>query len=85
MITLAYTNIFTADIDRLADFYGELFGLQEIMESRSPLFRGFTAGGSSIGFSAPGAYELLGLAPQEGQATAFFRPLMHRTPRPSPL
>lgn len=66
MITLAYTNIFTADIDRLADFYGELFGLQEIMESRSPLFRGFTAGGSSIGFSAPGAYELLGLAPQEG-------------------
>ncbi|PYD71541.1 VOC family protein [Novacetimonas hansenii] len=66
MITLAYTNIFTADIDRLANFYGELFGLDEIVESRSPLFRGFTAGGSSIGFSAPGAYDLLGLSPQEG-------------------
>lgn len=66
MIALAYTNIFTADIDRLATFYGELFGLEEIVESRSPIFRGFTTGGSSIGFSAPDAYDLLGLAPQEG-------------------
>ncbi|CEF57420.1 VOC family protein [Acetobacter ghanensis] len=66
MIALAYTNIFTADINRLADFYSELFGLEELLESRSPLFRGFTAGGSAIGFSAPEAYDLLGLKPQEG-------------------
>lgn len=66
MASLVYTNIFTDDIDRLATFYSELFGLQEIVESRSPIFRGYTTGGSSIGFSGPGAYELLGLVPQEG-------------------
>lgn len=66
MAALVYTNIFTADIDRLADFYGELFSLDEIVESRSPIFRGFTTGGSAIGFSGPGAYDLLGLSPQEG-------------------
>ena len=66
MVALSYTNIFTADIDRLAEFYSRLFDLQEIVESRSPIFRGFTTGGSSIGFSGPSAYDLLGLAPQEG-------------------
>lgn len=64
MVALAYTNIFTADIDRLAGFYGTLFDLTEIAESRSPIFRGFTTGCSSIGFSAPDAYGLLGLEPQ---------------------
>ena len=64
MAVLAYTNIFTADIDRLADFYSSLFGLEEYRESRSPIFRGFAAGGTSLGFSGTGAYELLGMAPQ---------------------
>jgi predicted enzyme related to lactoylglutathione lyase len=64
MAALAYTNIYTADIDRLADFYSTLFDLDEYMESRSPIFRGFAAGGTSLGFSGPGAYELLGMEPQ---------------------
>lgn len=64
MATLSYTNIFTDDIDRLADFYSELFSLDEIEESRSPIFRGFVAGGTSLGFSGPGAYPLLGLNAQ---------------------
>ncbi len=67
MIALAYTNIFTADIDRLATFYSELFGLKEIEESRSPIFRGFASSCSSIGFNAPDAYDLLGLSPHDGQ------------------
>ncbi|MAC58592.1 MAG: glyoxalase/bleomycin resistance/dioxygenase family protein [Novosphingobium sp.] len=65
MVALTYANIFTADIDRLADFYSGLFDLDEILESRSPIFRGFLTGGSSIGFSAPDAYDLLGLKEQE--------------------
>lgn len=64
MAALSYTNIFTDDIDRLANFYSAVFGLKEIIESRSPIFRGFLTEGSSIGFSAPGAYDLLGLSPQ---------------------
>lgn len=64
MVTLAYTNIFTDDIDRLAEFYSALFGLEEIVESRSPIFRGFLTDGSSLGFSGSGAYDLLGLGPQ---------------------
>jgi len=66
MVALAYTNIFTADIDRLAEFYSALFGFKEIVESRSPIFRGFTTGSASLGFSGTGAFDLLGLAPQEG-------------------
>jgi len=64
MATLTYTNIFTADIDRLAEFYGALFDFEENVASRSPIFRGFFAGGTSLGFSGPGAYELLGMEPQ---------------------
>lgn len=66
MPSLSYTNIFTDDIDRLAEFYSSLFDLQEIEASRSPIFRGFVAGGTSLGFSGPGAYALLGLEPQIG-------------------
>ena len=73
MAALAYTNIFTNDIDRLADFYGTLFGLEEIVASRSPIFRGFVAGGTSLGLSGPGAYELLGLIPLEGQGDRAFQ------------
>lgn len=64
MAALAYTNIYTADIDRLAEFYSSLFGFEEYLESRSPIFRGFAAGGTSLGFSGTGAYELLGMEPQ---------------------
>jgi predicted enzyme related to lactoylglutathione lyase len=67
MVSLSYINLFSADIDRLAEFYSHLLSLDEIRESRSPLFRGFRTAGGSIGFSAPGAYDLLGLSPLEGR------------------
>ena len=41
-----------------------MFDLEEIEASRSPIFRGFIAGGTSLGFSGNGAYSLLGLEPQ---------------------
>lgn len=65
---LSYINIFSDDIDQLADFYSGLFGLTEIEASRTPLFRGFTSGSCSIGFSARGAFDLLGLT--DGLETA---------------
>ena len=73
MAALAYTNILTDDIDRLADFYSGLFGLEEIVMSRSPIFRGFQAGGTSLGFSGPDAYGLLGLIPQEEPGDRVFQ------------
>lgn len=60
-IALSYVNLFCRDIDAVFAFYNHLFGLDEIVESRSPMFRGARTGGASIGFSAFGAYELLGL------------------------
>ncbi|EXS71225.1 VOC family protein [Sphingobium sp. Ant17] len=73
MPALAYTNIYTADIDRLAEFYSTLFGFTEYMESRSPIFRGFAAGGTSLGFSGIGAYELLGMEPQTAPGDRVFQ------------
>ncbi|WP_210387097.1 VOC family protein [Methylorubrum populi] len=60
-------NIFASDIDRLADFYSRLLDLEEIVESRTPLYRGFRCGGASLGFSAMDAYEILALQRPEGQ------------------
>lgn len=80
MAVLAYTNIYTADIDRLADFYSALFGLEEYMESRSPIFRGFAAGGTSLGFSGPGAYELLGMVPQTTPGDRVFQTFNAESP-----
>lgn len=73
MASLAYTNIFTDDMDRLADFYRDTFDLEEIAESRSPIFRGFRTGAASIGFSAPEAYGLLGMIPMEGKGDRVFQ------------
>lgn len=61
MAVLSYVNIFAEDIDRLADFYSNLLGLEEIMESRTSLYRGFRCGSASLGFSALDAYEILAL------------------------
>jgi predicted enzyme related to lactoylglutathione lyase len=61
MAELGYLNIFARDIQKLADFYGELFQLEEIRESRSPIFRGLRTGKANLGFNAPDAYALLNL------------------------
>ncbi|ALJ12329.1 VOC family protein [Sphingopyxis macrogoltabida] len=73
MPALTYTNIFTADIDRMAEFYGELFGFEENLVSRTPIFRAFFAGGTGLGFNAPDAYDLLGLTPQETPGDRVFQ------------
>jgi hypothetical protein len=67
--TLSYVNVFCADVERLAGFYRDLFGLAEIAEVRSPIFIGLETGKTRIGFNAPAAYDLLGLtapAPDAG-------------------
>lgn len=61
MAELGYLNIFADDIVRLAAFYAELFGLEEIVASRSPIFRGLRTAKANIGFNAHDAYDLLNL------------------------
>jgi predicted enzyme related to lactoylglutathione lyase len=62
MATLSYVNVFAGDVVALSGFYQSLFGFTEIEAIRSPIFRGLDTGKSCIGFNAPDAYELLGLA-----------------------
>ena len=42
MADLGYLNMFAHDIQKMARFYADLFQLEEIRESRSPIFRGLT-------------------------------------------
>ena len=46
---------------KLASFYVDVFGLEEILASRSPIFRGLKTKKANIGFNAYDAYELLNL------------------------
>ncbi len=58
---LCFVNLFCRDIDVVFAFYQSLLGLEEIVESRSPMFRGLRTGAASIGFSGHEAYGLLDL------------------------
>ena len=62
MAVLSYVNVFARDIEALSGFYRAVFGFEEIPEIRSPIFVGLRTGRSCIGFNAPDAYGLLGLA-----------------------
>lgn len=64
MPTLSYVNVFARDVVALSGFYQKVFGFAEIEAIRSPIFRGLDTGKSCLGFNAPDAYELLGLADQ---------------------
>lgn len=66
MMILSYVNIFAQQLEPLAAFYSDLLGLEEIVDSRSPIFRGFRCGETSLGISASDAYELLGLTEPTG-------------------
>ncbi len=68
MAELGYLNLFARDIQKMADFYGELFQLEEIRESRSPIFRGLRTGKASLGFNAHDAYALLNLEKAAGNS-----------------
>lgn len=72
MNTLSYVNVFATDIEALSGFYAQLFGFEEILAIRSPIFRGLATGKSCIGFNAPEAYELLGLEQFAGGTGAKF-------------
>jgi predicted enzyme related to lactoylglutathione lyase len=61
MAELGYLNIFANDIAKLAGFYADVFGLEELVASRSPIFRGLKTGKANIGFNSHDAYELLNL------------------------
>lgn len=76
-VRLAYVNLFARDIERLSLFYIALFGFEEIVAHRSPIYRCIDAGGIELGFNAGKAYELLELSrrrPREDEApvTAYF-------------
>jgi catechol 2,3-dioxygenase-like lactoylglutathione lyase family enzyme len=59
---VAYVTLFARDIERLATFYGDVFGFRELTEYRNEMFRALDAGGVWLGFSGIAAYELLGIA-----------------------
>ena len=61
MAQLGYVNIFAQDVVKLAGFYADVFGCEEIIASRSPIFRGLKTKKANIGFNAHDAYELLNL------------------------
>jgi predicted enzyme related to lactoylglutathione lyase len=61
MAELGYVNIFAQDVVKLAGFYADVFGFEEIVASRSPIFRGLKTKRANIGFNAYDAYELLNL------------------------
>jgi predicted enzyme related to lactoylglutathione lyase len=61
MADLSYLNIFAHDIEKMASFYADLFQLEEIRESRSPIFRGLRTGRANLGFNSHDAYTLLNL------------------------
>jgi predicted enzyme related to lactoylglutathione lyase len=67
-------NIFSKDIDRLAEFYCALFDLAEMSESRTPIFRGYHTGGCLLAFNDRKAFEILGVA--DGLETEGVRTLL---------
>ena len=59
---LAYVSLFASDLDRLADFYQQGFGLAENVEMRTPIFRSLElAPGIALALHGAAAYELVGL------------------------
>jgi predicted enzyme related to lactoylglutathione lyase len=73
MAELGYLNIVADDLTKLAGFYADVFGLEEIVASRTPIFRGLKTTKANIGFNAHEAYELLNLQkPTGGTGTKSF-------------
>ena len=61
MAELGYLNIFADNVVKLSGFYADVFGFEEILASRTPIFRGLKTDKANIGFNADEAYELLNL------------------------
>ena len=52
---LSYVNIFSKNVVTLAGFYRDVFGFEEILEHRTPIFVGLRTGQSCLGFNAQDA------------------------------
>jgi predicted enzyme related to lactoylglutathione lyase len=63
-VALTYVSIFTRDVERLPDFYVQVFGLEEAAESRSHRYRELHMGAVKLGFPHIDAYAALDLADQ---------------------
>ena len=61
MSTLASVNLFAHDLDGQVAFYAELFGLAELTQQRSRIFRALDGGGVALAFNGIEAYSLLNL------------------------
>ena len=73
MAELGYLNIIADDPAKLSTFYADVFGFEEIVASRTPIFRGLKTDKANIGFNAHAAYELLNLQrPSDGTGTRSF-------------
>ncbi|MGC0362142.1 putative enzyme related to lactoylglutathione lyase [Rhodococcus sp. 27YEA15] len=68
-VALSFSSLCARDIVALSDFYGNLFGLEEVLALRSPHFRGLTIGETILGFSGPAVYDLLNLIPPQPEST----------------
>ena len=53
MAELGYVNIFAQDVVKLAGFYADVFGFEEIIASRSPIFGGLKTGKSQYRIQCP--------------------------------
>lgn len=58
---ISLASIIAADIEGLSAFYAEVFGLPEVTELRSEIFVGLDIGGTTLGFSPPVVYGMLGI------------------------
>lgn len=67
-VWLSYVSIFTRDVERLPSFYADVFGLQEVIGSRSDRYRELSMGAAKLGFPYVDAYQVLELADQSDPA-----------------
>jgi uncharacterized glyoxalase superfamily protein PhnB len=65
---LTYVSLIAHEVERVADFYRDLFGLEEIAASRSEKYREFLTGGAKLGVVHFGGYAMLGLPVREPSA-----------------
>lgn len=59
--SISLASYISVDFVGLFEFYSSTFGLPEVEELRSDIFRGADASGVTIGFSAPVVYEMLNI------------------------
>jgi catechol 2,3-dioxygenase-like lactoylglutathione lyase family enzyme len=60
-VSLSVASVLTDDIVALSGFYADVFGLEEVVEFRTDIFRGLDLGGVVLGFSPLETYGALGI------------------------